>query len=385
MTAASDNLRRDMMDLLETLVGIRSVNPPGDEDRVVEAIGAIFAETDLHQERVRLDEGRSSLVVRLKGRGPGSLVLCGHLDTVNTDPDSWTSDPWAAKRDGSRLYGLGAADMKGGVAVLVTILRELARRGIEPAHDIVLVLTADEERGYRGAATVAEAGLIDDALLLLIAEPTGGRAYVGQKGELWVECTFSGRAAHGSIPDTGVSAIFPAAEFCLQLAEQGRSFPDVPGCGRTSLNIGTMNAGAQVNIVPDRARIELDLRVVTEPERDRVLALIEEAGHTIATSHGAKFSHRVFNDRAPITSASEDSQVERFLDVHSRITGRPVIREIAPYSTDAVAILPRRKMPVIIYGPGRIEQAHQPNEYLDLDTLDEALEVIGRFVGLMQQ
>jgi len=383
MAAVSEDLRQEMIDLLETLIGIRSVNPPGDEDRVVDAIEEIFKETGLQQARVRLDEGRSSLVVRLKGRDPGSLVLCGHLDTVNTDPDSWTSDPWAAKHNGTRLYGLGAADMKGGVAVLVTILRELVRRGVEPPHDIVLVLTADEERGYRGAADVAEAGLIDDALLLLIAEPTGGRAYVGQKGELWVECTFSGRAAHGSIPETGISAILPAAEFCLHLAEQGRSFQEVPGRGRTSLNIGTMAAGAQVNIVPDRARIELDLRVVTEPERHRVLALIEEAGHKIAASRGAEFSYHVFNDRAPITNAPEDPQVARFLEMHSRITGRPLNLEIAPYSTDAVEIIPRCEMPVIIYGPGRIEQAHQPNEYIELDTLDEALEVIGRFVGLI--
>lgn len=383
MSVVSEDLRQEMIDLLETLIGIRSANPPGDEDRVVDAVEAILTETGLQQDRVRLDEGRSSLVVRMKGQETGSLVLCGHLDTVNTDQDLWTSDPWIARHDENRLYGLGSADMKSGVAVLVTIMRELVRRDVEPVHDIVLVLTADEERGYRGAASVADAGLIDDALLLLIAEPTGGRAYIGQKGELWVECTFAGQAGHGSIPDSGINAILPAAEFCLYLAENRRNFPEVPGRGRTSLNIGTFEAGAQVNIVPDKARIELDLRVVTESERNRVLALIEETGHKIATSHGAEFSYRVFNDRAPITSGPEDPQVARFLDVHSRLTGRPAILEIAPYSTDAVAIVPRRQMPVIIYGPGQIEQAHQPNEYLNLDTLDEALEVIGRFVGLI--
>jgi len=121
---------------------------------------------------------------------------------------------------------------------------------------------------------------------------------------------------------------------------------------------------------------------VTEPERNRVLALIEETGRRIAASHDAEFSYRVFNDRAPITSAPEDQQVVRFLETHSRITGQPAKLEISPYSTDAVAIVPYHEMPVIIYGPGRIEQAHQPNEYLDLDSLEEALEVIGRFVGL---
>ena len=158
MSAISKDLRQETIDLLETLIGIRSVNPPGDEDLVVDAIEAILAETGLHQDRVRLDEGRSSLVVRLKGQEPGSIVLCGHLDTVNADPDSWTSDPWTARQDGPRLYGLGSADMKGGVAVLVTILRELVRSGVKPQHDIVLVLTADEERGYRGRRTSRRRG-----------------------------------------------------------------------------------------------------------------------------------------------------------------------------------------------------------------------------------
>jgi len=380
--AIKERMQDEAIGLLETLIGIKSVNPPGNEDRIADAVEAILAGAGLETTRVPLEDGRSSVVARLKGKKPGSLVMCGHLDTVNTDPGEWSSDPWIAKRDGSRLYGLGSADMKSGVAVLIAVMLELVRREVEPSHDIVLALTADEERGYRGAASVAKAGLIDDALLLLITEPTGGRAYIGQKGELWVECVFSGRAAHGSIPDSGVSAILPAAEFCLALADARHTFPEVPGRGQTSLNIGMIEAGVQVNIVPDRARIELDIRFVTKQERERVLALIEKTGEEIASSHSAGFSHRIFNDRAPITSAPEDEQVSQFLKVHSQVTNRPAKLEIAPYSTDAVAIVPGRNMPVIIYGPGRIEQAHQPNEYLELNTLEEALEVIGRFVGL---
>ena len=382
MATINERVRNETVRLLETLIGIKSVNPPGNEDQIAEAVETILVGAGLQTTRIPLEDGRSSVVARLKGTKPGALVMCGHLDTVNTDPDLWISDPWTARHDGSLLYGLGSADMKSGVAVLISVMLELARREVEPQHDIVLALTADEERGYRGAASVADAGLIDDALLLLIAEPTGGCAYIGQKGELWVECVFSGQAAHGSIPDSGVSAILPAAEFCLALAEERHTFPEIPGRGRTSLNIGMIEAGVQVNIVPDRARIELDIRVVTEHERDRVLALIEKIGGKTASSHGAGFSHRIFNDRVPITSVSEDEQVAQFLKVHSQVTDRPVKLEIAPYSTDAVAIVPGRNMPVIIYGPGRIEQAHQPNEYLELDMLEEALEVIGRFVGL---
>ena len=221
MKALGEDVRRKTIELLESLIGIRSANPPGDEDRIADAVETLLRETGLEPVRVRLSEHRSSVVTRVKGRQPGALVLCGHLDTVNTDPDQWPSDPWAAKRVGNRIYGLGAADMKGGVSVLISLVRELVRRDVEPSHDLVLVLTADEEQGYRGAAGVAEAGLIDDARFLLIAEPTAGNVYLGQKGELWVECTFSGRAAHGSIPDSASARSSRQRSFASTLHSRG--------------------------------------------------------------------------------------------------------------------------------------------------------------------
>jgi len=380
--SSDENLLREARELLEDLIRIRSTNPPGDEDRILAFIETYLEQRGVESTRVPLEPGRSSLVARIRGEADDSIVLCGHVDTVDADPAKWVmTDPFTPKSEGARLWGLGAADMKSGVAVLIAAVCEVARRGIVPSHDIVLALTADEERGYRGAESIAKSGLIDDATLLVIAEPTGGRVYIGQKGELWVECAFSGQAAHGSIPDAGVNAMLPAAALCLDLDRQRRDFPEIEGRGRTSLNIGKIEAGTQVNIVPDQARVELDLRVVTTEERDRVLSLIEERGRIHAASYGADFSFDVFNDRAPITSNADDPLVERFLNVHSSVTGRGKRIEFAPYSTDAVAIVPQRDLPVVIYGPGRIEQAHQPDEYLDMDSFEEALNIVCEFIG----
>ena len=124
MEAINERMQDEAVELLETLIGIKSVNPPGNEDRIADAVEVILARADLETTRVPLEDGRSSVVARLKGRKPGSLVMCGHLDTVNTDPGEWFSDPWIAKRDGSRLYGLGSADMKSGVAVLIAVILE---------------------------------------------------------------------------------------------------------------------------------------------------------------------------------------------------------------------------------------------------------------------
>lgn len=382
MRVISESARRETVELLQTLIGIRSVNPPGEEDRVADFIEEYLSELGIESRRVPLEPGRSSLVARIPGESEGSYVLCGHMDTVDTDSAKWTStDPFIPRIEGGRLWGLGSADMKSGVAVILQAAKEIIRQDLTPSYDLVLALTADEERAYRGAASIAASGLIDDARFLLITEPTGGTAYIGQKGELWIEATFHGRAAHGSIPESGVNAILPAAAFCTELQERSRAFPEIQGLGRTSLNIGQFDGGWQVNVVPDTATVRLDSRVVTREERNRVVALVEEMGSTCAGACGARFEYRVFNDKARIVSDFGAPAVQRFLRVHNDVTGRPLESRIAPYSTDAVGIVPRLSVPVVICGPGRIEQAHQPDEYLELDSLYEALEIVTRFVA----
>lgn len=382
MRIITANARRETVELLKTLIGIRSANPPGEEDRVVEFIEGYLSELGIESRRVPLDPGRSSLVARIPGASDGSCVLCGHMDTVDTDSAKWTStDPFSPRIDGGRLWGLGSADMKSGVAVMLQTAKEIIRQGLTPPHDLVLALTADEERAYRGAASVATSGLIDDARFLLITEPTGGSVYIGQKGELWIEATFHGRAGHGSIPESGVSAILPAAAFCTELHRRSRAFPEISGLGRTSLNIGQFEGGWQVNVVPDTAKVRLDSRVVTPEERDRVVALVEELGATCAENFGARFECRVFNDKARIVSDPDASDIRRFLHVYGNVTGRSIEARIAPYSTDAVAIVPQLPVPVLIYGPGCIEQAHQPDEYLELDSLYEALDIVACFAA----
>ena len=376
-----DVVHREIVELVQTLVRIRSVNPPGEEDRVADFIEGYLSELGIEFQRVPLEPGRSSLVARIPGASDGSCVLCGHMDTVDTDPQQWTAaEPFTPKLEEDRLWGLGAADMKSGLAVILQTAKEVVSQRILPPRDLVLAFTADEERTYRGAASVAESGLIDDARFLLIMEPTGGRAYVGQKGELWMEATFRGRAGHGSIPESGINAILPAAAFCVELHEQSRRFPEFAGLGRTSLNIGQFDGGWQVNVVPDTATVRLDSRVVSQEERDRVVALVKSIGAARAEACGAQFECQVFNDKARIVSDEQSPEVRRFLGIHSGVTQRPIEVLIAPYSTDAVEIVPRLSVPVIIYGPGSIEQAHGPNEYVELSSLYEALEVVARFV-----
>ncbi len=384
MLVIDDAFRQEVVELLKTLVSIRSVNPPGGEDKIVGVVRKSLAENGIDSTIVPLEEGRSSLVARLHGQEEGSIVLCGHLDTVNADEEKWTVPPFEPLLDGNRMWGLGTADMKGGVAVIMTILTRIARSGERPRKDIVLALTADEEYAYRGAASIAHSGLIDDAEFLLITEPTGGKAYCGQKGELWVESTFSGKAAHGSMPEQGINTIIPAAEFCITLAEAARTFKETPGRGRTSLNIGQIDGGWQVNIVPDTTRVRIDSRVISDEDKAMVLELVESLGGNAAARVGARFAYRVYNYKPPIVSDEDNIHVRRFRAAVAGCARSLPAVEIAPYSTDAVAIVPEIDVPVVIYGPGDIAQAHQSDEFIDLGSLYDASAVIARFLDMSE-
>jgi succinyl-diaminopimelate desuccinylase len=377
-----ENIEARIAELARELIRIPSYNPPGDEDRIARFVADWLQAAGLDPRAVPLEPGRSSVVARVPGRERGCIVLCGHLDTVGTDPEAWRSPPLEGRIEDGRLFGLGAADMKGSVAALMHVAARLVEQGAVPPQDVVLALTADEEFGYRGAATIAASGLIDDAELLVIAEPTAGHVYTGQKGELWIEVGFTGREAHGSTPELGINAILPAARFCTRLQQEMSTLPEVPGLGRTTLNIGRFQGGRQVNIVPDRSRVELDVRVIRPEDHETMLNLIDRIGAEEAEASGSQFKQSVISYHPPIVGDPIGPHVSRMLRAVAEITGDEASTGISPFSTDAVSIVSRLDLPVLIYGPGDIAQAHQPNESVEPRELVKAYEVLRRFVAM---
>jgi succinyl-diaminopimelate desuccinylase len=367
--------------LTQDLVRIRTENPPGAEEAAARYCRDFLAGAGIGSTLVPLEDGRSSLVARIPGRRNASVVLCGHLDTVAVGESPWAVPPFEGRRVSERIHGRGAADMKGGAAVLLEVAKLLAVSGAQPRESLVLALTADEEGTYRGARSVREAGLLDDARLLIVAEPTEARSLVGQKGELWVEAEFTGKGAHGSVPEQGVNAILPACEFATALADEVRGFRELPGRGRTSLNVGVLEGGWRPNVVPETARVKLDFRPVSLEDERRALAAVRMLGERAAERAGAAFSSRVASNYPPVSSDPAHPEVRRFL---TAVSGRGEGNgSIAPYCTDAVEIAPQLGIPVVLYGPGSIAQAHRPDEYLEVASLWEALEGLTRYAALL--
>ena len=266
--------------------------------------------------------------------------------------------------------------MKGGVAIALESARQIARSGERPEKSVVVALTADEEWQYRGAASIAASGLIDDCEFLIVTEPTDSVPYIGQKGELWVEVLLTGKAAHGSVPQEGIDTIQPGAEFCLGLAERIRALPVLPARGETTLTIGQFTGGWRINIVADQTKIGLDIRVACEEHKTLILEHIQQLGSEIASRTHVGFSAQVRSYNPPIASDPGDDYVAQFVKTALGEESSAENVGLVPYYTDAGMIAPKFDAPVIVFGPGRIAQAHQPDEHLELDSLERAFDIL---------
>lgn len=380
------DLQEEIIKLTTDLVGIRSVNPPGLENKIADYAENYLEGIGIETESVPLnsDQDRRSVVGRISGKEEGSIVLCGHLDTVDVTDEDWSVPIFDPLVEDGKIYGRGSSDMKGGVAVILATAKAIMESGRSPEKDVVVALTADEESSYGGAYSLAETNMLDDASLLIITEPTDGEVYIGEKGELWIETTFSGEAAHGSTPEQGVNAVLMAAEFSTRVVKNVEDFPGDEYLGNTSINVGQLEGGWQVNIVPSEATVKLDIRVIEEEHKDLAVKTTKKLGKEIVKKYGGDFETTVTTYQKPIVSDFDDENVVRFLQSPNGKGQSPeeLAAGIVPYCTDASALIPQLQTPLIICGPGEIEMAHQPDEYVTVDSLTDTLNTFLSFFDL---
>lgn len=368
--------KKELKDLLQGLIQIKSVNPPGNENQIANFIKKFLLENNIHSELVPLEEDRSSVVAKIEGEEERNITLCGHLDTVRVKEEDWTKPVFEGLIENEKMYGIGASDMKGGVAAILYAVVLLKRRGINLKKTVQLALTADEEWRYRGAKNLVDGGYFDRTDFLIITEPSNLQVSTGEKGEVWIGAKFYGKSAHGSTPEVGVNTIIPGSEFIVNITERyEKIFEADPFWGKTSMNIGQFHGGVQVNIVPNYSEIQLDFRVISEEDKERAIELVKKTGKDIAEKYKVQFEEKVFNYKPLIFTNSNNPYVKKFMQAAGV---KEVI--ITKYCTDGATIIPEKKMPFIIFGPGDIAQAHQNDEYIELESLYRAVDVFIDFL-----
>ncbi|MGV3720029.1 MAG: M20 family metallopeptidase, partial [Actinomycetota bacterium] len=349
-------------------VRINTTNPPGNETPAIDLLESRLAGWGFETVRVNYPDGenRSHVVARLRGSGerPG-LLFSGHVDVVPPGNIPWTVEPFGGEIREGKLYGRGACDMKSGVAALVTAAGALARSGRPLRGDLVVALTADEERNCLGAEALVKKPLFEGLGAAIVAEPTSLCIYVAEKGAFWIEVAFYGKTAHGSMPHLGANAVSAMAEFLHRWeGAYSTTEPVHPVLGTPTLNVGAITGGVKVNVIPDQCVAQLDMRTVPPLThaalRSEIDALLDEIS---AKRPGTRYEVRVLSDR-PSVSCPADSDLARVLAAAAADIAKvdPTPRGV-PYCTEACIWVPELGIPAVICGPGSPGMAHQPDEF----------------------
>ncbi|MDH3980482.1 MAG: acetylornithine deacetylase, partial [Gammaproteobacteria bacterium] len=314
---------------------------------------------------------KTNLVATL-GSGPGGLVLSGHTDTVPFDSGKWQHDPFQLTDANQRLYGLGTSDMKAFLALAIEACRGL--RAQDLAEPLIIVATADEETSMSGARALLESQR-PHARHAIIGEPTGLRPVRMHKGIFMESISLQGQSGHSSDPSLGNSAleamhrvIAELLEWRVQLQEQYRN--PVFAIPVPTLNLGHIHGGDNPNRICPDCELHIDLRPLpgmhinelrAELHR-RVTAVLEPAA--IAVSFDALFEG---------IPAMETPASAEIVQLTQRLTGHTP--GAVAFGTEA-PYLTQLGMDTVILGPGDIEQAHQPDEYLALNRLQPTIDLL---------
>lgn len=376
-------MEREPIQLLRTLVGIPSVNPDladdpavGGEKRFARFLADGLAARGFRVEWLEKTPDRPNVVARTGSSAPRyRIAIEGHTDTQGIHGMSVA--PFAAEIREGRLYGRGACDTKGPIAAALCAMDDdtialLERAGIE----LVFVAAMGEERGNLGAVEVVESGFRADEAIVL--EPTGLDIVHAHKGTFWFEVEVSGRAAHGSQPEKGVSAILAMRRVIELVMEQTAAEQNAKRSallGVATANIGVIRGGSSINIVPDRCVIEVDRRTLPGDDGPAILNRLRESiGELLRAGELTDFEVRLIKDTAPFETSVDSPLVRGLSDAVAALGARPGAGGVGWYS-DA-GPLSRACTQVAVFGPGHIEQAHTADEYIDLDQLQRGTEAI---------
>ena len=357
-------LGEELLALLGDLIAIPSTYPPGGTTRIAAYCHDFLFPLGFRVEVISKTPGTQNVVARL-GSGKPSLVFNAHVDTVGVgERAAWHTDPFKATMRDGRVYGLGAANCKASMAVHLWLAREVAKAGEPRRGELVFTFVGDEENlGPDGMAWLREQGAVRPTTLVLAA-PTQNRLVLEERGVMWVRATTRGRAAHAGAPHTGDSAILGMHKVISAL--QGFSSKTSKSGQRSTLSIGRIRGGENINVVPDLCTIEMDRRLLPDEDFDAVFLELK----LLCDKAGASSVELLTG--TPGFSAPEDGAgVRAFGEAIAAVTGKPTQRLNVVGACDG-RYFARDGIEILVTGPGDGADSHIPNEHVSLDEMIEA-------------
>jgi acetylornithine deacetylase/succinyl-diaminopimelate desuccinylase-like protein len=344
-----------MVDMLADLIKIPS-DPFSDKQEVLDYVQSFTDQ--VHMRNTLFGDPQAPAL--LAEYGQGGIVLSGHLDTPPIG-DFWSFSQ--SQLASGRMYGRGAADMKGTVIAMMQVAQDLVARKIP----VALALTTDEETTMQGAVGLSKTLPLRRAKAVVVGEPTGLRVAYAEKGVLDLAIETRGKAAHGAMPHLGENAISKMMRI-LRGLEGFKGRIAHPELGTVTMNIGTFNGGTRINVVPNKGTAEVDIRFPPPYTPDQLQREIEDHLRRTKTPFTLR---RV----VAMPSVQIDPQAEH-IRVLKEISGAE--SAVLVHASEAVhysLVNPR----VVIYGAGEEELSHQANEYVKVEAVARCAEVLKKY------
>lgn len=365
----------DMLAQLVALPSVSSADPRLDQGNraVIECLASFLADEGFAVEIMPLpgENGKANLIAT-RGQGAGGLILSGHSDTVPCDAHLWQSDPFQLIQKDQRLYGLGATDMKGFFPLVIEALKTF--RAVDFKQPLIVVATANEETSMSGARALLAQGR-PKSRFALIGEPTSLRPIRLHKGITMETIRLQGRSGHSSNPALGVNALDAMSKVLTNILEwrnelatrkNNRLFV-VP---HTTVNLGCIHGGDNANRICGSCELHIDIRPVPGMSLEELRAELKARLLPLAETEGVLLQMESLFPGIPAFETPENSELVRLAE---KLTGHRA--EAVSFGTEA-PFLQALGCETLILGPGNIDQAHQANEYIELDQVSRGITLL---------
>ncbi|HAL56296.1 MAG TPA: acetylornithine deacetylase [Bacteroidetes bacterium] len=379
----SENLMvmEPVVHLLSDLVAIPSMNPMGrsrsgkeySEQTIAEYVQHYLKKNSIDVQLQDIEPGRPNVVGVLDVGASKTILLEAHLDTVHAD--NMVVEPFTPTIRDGMLYGRGACDTKSSVASIIQATINTLGRGRLGAN-LILLFPADEEYRFGGAQYAARQGLKAD--FGIIGEPTSLSIIRAHKGVTRWRIYTKGELAHSAYPERGKNAIYLMAEVIQKLEQFARELAERsphPLLGSPRMSVGVIEGGQAVNIVPDRCWIEIDRRTLPGESEN---AILQETKTILRNCSDWEFEPPYLSVGG-MELSEEEPAVQKLSQCVRECVGASSI-EVAPYGTDA-GVYAAIGIPCVVFGPGNIAQAHTDSEYVELSQIEQAVQIIERFIS----
>lgn len=344
---------------------------------VIELLANWFGEAGFNTQIMPLAQpGKANLMATL-GQGDGGLVLAGHSDTVPYDANRWQTDPFKLTEKDGKLYGLGATDMKGFFPVILAAVQPFLGKPFK--HPLIVLATADEESSMNGARALVKAGLGKSPRYAVIGEPTELTPIRMHKGILMEAIRVRGHAGHSSNPALGKNALDAMTQVMTELMQLRGELQlkyRNPGFAvqTPTLNLGCIHGGDGANRICGECELHFDLRLLPGMESEALRAAIRQRLTPIAETSGTDIVlSSLFEGVEPFDQAADSELVT----LCEQLTGHP--SESVAFATEA-PFMQQLGMQTVVLGPGSINQAHQPDEFISIDQLAPAVKIVQELI-----